>query len=604
MNYLSLARRLRGLFTPRERARLAVIVLMMTVGAAFEALSIGLILPFIAILNSPALIHENTILRRAYELTGVGGANQFLLGVGCLLLVVFIVKNIYLGLVTYLSSNLIFNKQAALSRDLLEHYLRQPYTFHLQKNSAQLQSNVVNEIGRLTSGVLLPLLALLAEFLVMLFIVGLLLAIDPFVTVITIATTGLVALLIQSLLRSALTRLGEQRTYHAGLLIKAVHHALGGVKEAKIHGREVFFLDAYDRNSRGYVRTARLFTTLNTLPRLLIETLIVGGMLIVIITLLAQGGDLQKALPLLALFGMSAVRIMPSLTRMIAASNNVRFNYSALDAIDVEALAASVARTVPEIPFSAPPAAPTSLHFSTLELRDIGFRYPDVNLESLAGISLRIDRGQSIGIVGASGAGKSTLVDLILGLLEPFAGFIRVGGHELRAIRTEWQRMIGYVPQSIYLLDDSIRRNVAFGLEDGTISDARVWEALKAARLDDRIRNLPSVLDTAVGERGVRLSGGERQRIGIARALYHQPEILVFDEATSALDNQTEREIADTIDTLSGEKTVIIVAHRLTTVKHCQCIYFMNRGRIADAGTYDELLARNAEFRSMAQSAS
>ena len=384
-------------------------------------------------------------------------------------------------------------------------------------------------------------------------------------------------------------------------MIKWVNQAIGSIKETKVLGREAFFVSAFDANIRGYAKSARVFAATSVIPRLLIELLVMGGLLSTVIFFLAAGRDLQPALPLLALFGMAAIRVMPSLTRIMTALTSIRFNEAAIRAISVDALAAPSRAVLAPGGNAVATRAGMRARFESLRFRDVCYRYPQAVESALSSVSLDISRGERIGIVGPTGAGKSTLIDVMLGLLDPQQGEAWVGGARLETVRQRWQGTIGYVPQTIYLLDDSVRRNVALGLDDTDIDDAAVWHALALARIETKVRSLPQGLDTSVGERGVRLSGGERQRIGIARALLHEPEVLIFDEATSALDNQTEREIAKTIHALGGERTVIIIAHRMTTVMLCDRIYFMDRGRIADSGIYDELMTRNAQFRSMAQ---
>ena len=310
---------------------------------------------------------------------------------------------------------------------------------------------------------------------------------------------------------------------------------------------------------------------------------------------------MPEIVPVLTLFGLAALRIMPSATRIMTASNNLRYYESAVHEVANELRL--VERYIKQIPHDMPPPSARKREvFNLLEFKNIAFRYPASATYSLNHLSLNIDRGRMIALVGRSGSGKTTFADLLLGLLDPDEGTIRVNGREVKSLRDEWQGMSGLVPQEFFLLDDTVRRNVAFGMPDHEIDEQRVWEALRLAQLEERIRRMPDSLNTRIGERGATLSGGERQRLSIARALYYDPDILVLDEATSALDPTTEAELMETLKSVAGNKTVIVIAHRLTTVAHCDQVCLMQAGQIVDSGTFDELAARNPEFRNMVRS--
>lgn len=603
MDALSFAKKFIGIFDTREKYQMAALSALMLGAASFEVLGIGMILPFIGLLSNPGMLGDSRLLSRLYDSLGMTSVQQFMLFVGCALLAVYLVKNVYLAYLGYAQSKFVYDKQASLSRRLLDAYLHSPYTFHLQRNTAELLQNITKEVIRLTGGIMLPALMLLTESLVLVFIIALLLAIEPYVALVTLTVIGMITFLIQHLLKNVLKKYGEKTTLHGGLMIKWVNQALGSVKETKILGHERFFVDSFHASSQEYAHASQMFTTLNNMPRLLVETVVVGGMLLVVVMMLTLGNDMHGMLPILALFAVAATRLMPSVTRILSALNSLRFGSSAtatlfqdLDNAQVERASESQISNEDKASESG---RSTSVYTSELELRQVWYKYPGADLWSVRNVSLKIPRGSSVAFVGPTGAGKSTLVDLILGLLKPEKGCLLVDGVEMGYVITRWQGTIGYVPQSIYLLDDTIRRNIAFGLRDEEINDIKIWQALRSAQLEAKVKSLSQGLETYVGERGVRLAGGERQRIGIARALYNDPEILVFDEATSALDNKTEKEISEAVASLIGQKTLIIIAHRLSTIKSCRQIFFLKNGMLLDSGAYSELLNRNHEFELM-----
>jgi ATP-binding cassette subfamily C protein len=570
----------------------------MIVGAGFEVLGIGLILPFIGVLSNPQVIHENDKLQWLYALLGVRSVEQFLVVASIALLVLYVLKNAYLAVLGYLQYRFVFNKQAALSSRLFQSYLQVPYSFHLQRNSSELLKNFATEISGLFTGVLTPLFLLISEGFVLALIVVLLFSLEPLVTLGTLLVLGAATMIFHFFLRSTLKASSQKRALHSGMRLKWVNQGLGSLKEIKILGREDFFMRAFEHSSDEYAKASRIFSTVNQLPRLFIETVAISGVLMVVIIILLREMDLRQAIPLLALFAVAALRLMPSITRMFSAVASIRFYLPTVEAVYRDLQLVSGASKEP--PSSVPAERVGKPRFAgEIALREVSFSYPDSPGAAVKDVSLAIPKGSSVAFVGHSGAGKSTLVDLILGLFAPQKGRILVDGNDIQTMRKSWQRCIGFVPQTIYLLDDSIRRNIAFGVEDGLIDDVKVMNAVRRAQLEKLVESLPHGLDTVTGERGVRLSGGERQRIGIARALYHEPEVLVLDEATSSLDSATENEITETLNRLGGEKTLIFIAHRLSTVKSCDRLFFMQNGTIVDSGTYDELIQNNAEFRAM-----
>jgi ATP-binding cassette, subfamily B, bacterial PglK len=595
MRYLDFMRSLWGLFDLRERWMLCMLLAGMTIGAAFEAVGIGLVVPLISAIGNPSLLQDHRAFKTLYEWIGARSTEDFLLRISILLLIVYALKNLYLGSLAYLQSSFIYGKQAQLSAKLLTHYLRRPYAFHLQQNSVDLQFNTMGLVANVTGGVVSPLLLVFSETLVLAFLLAVLFAVEPRATAIAIVAVVGLGLAYQKGFKNILSRHGRGSSTAAKGMHRTVRQALGSIKEIRISGRERYFISAFGKDGSSYVRSAGVFAALNAFPRLLTEMLVVGGLLLTVVVLLMQPGAIERAFPMLALIGTAALRVMPSFTRITSALTGIRFNVASVHALSLGTLQASS-----RLDDAEPDDEARLPRFEVMEFVDVHYTYAGAQKGSLADVRLQIRRGDYVGIVGSTGAGKSTLINVMLGLLEPTRGKVLIGAQELHKVRKQWQRRIGYVPQSIFLLDDSVRRNVAFGLPDGAINDADVWLALDAARVGAFVRTLPKQLDTVIGDNGIRLSGGERQRLGIARALFERPEVLIFDEATSSVDGQTEREINETIAGLGGERTIIVVTHRLGAVIHCDRIYLVSGGKIVDAGSYEDLLARSESFRRMA----
>lgn len=561
---LSLFRKILSMFDASERQHALILLIMMAIGAVFEACGVGLLFPVITILAEPGAIPHTYLVSNIYHALGEPRVGRFVLGILFLLLLVFLVKNTYLAVLSYWQNRFANSKQAALSQRLFASYLAQPYSFHLQRNSSELLRNLTTESNALVSLVLLPLLMLFAESLTVLALISLLLLNNLVAASLVIVLFSSTSFLFYRLVRHRVLRWGKEHQRHDGLRIQHLQQGLGGIKDIILLGRQDFFKSRYIANSNASADYAGRQGFIGTLPLLWLETLAVAVLLGLVAILLLQGNSFGVIIPTLGMFTAAAFRLMPSVNRILVAMQNLRYCEPTVDVLYRELHDSKGTET-----FNSDVLATFQKDICLL---NVDFRYPGAVKDTLHQFSLVIRKGESVGIVGPSGAGKTTIVDILLGLLQPTSGDLLVDGRSVVSAPAGWRRNLGYVPQSIYLTDDTLRRNIAFGLPDGQIDDSSIWQAIEAAQLGDYVRNLPTGLDTEVGERGVRLSGGQRQRIGIARALYYDPEVLVLDEATSALDNGTENAVVSAINSLHGSKTIVVIAHRLSTLKGCDRI--------------------------------
>ncbi len=586
------------IFDRREKLQIGLIFLLMLGGAGLETLGVGLIPPFVNLLSNPDLIQKQQFLSWLYGQLGVTSQQGFLLWISIILLGIYIFKNAYLSLITYWQYHFLYIKQVALSNRLLAAYLYSPYTFHLQRNSAELVRNITYEILQFFVGVLVPMLTLVTELMVMSCIVILLAIAEPVSSAIAAIFLGISIFCLNKVIRKQMNVHGVIRQKESGRMIQWVHQGLGGIKETKVLGREIFFLTAFANSANAFGKANFMFSLTNQLPNLLIDAILISAVLLIVIFSLIQGREIQSILPMLSLFAIAALRLMPSAKRIVSTIGTIQYSQYSVDLIYQDLIA--LENLSPQNQLTQTKSISSPSFQKEIELHNISYQYPNSPNPSLSGISLSIKKGEAIALIGESGSGKTTLVDVILGLLTPSQGEILVDGENILNNLANWQRQIGYIPQSIYLCDDTIRGNIAFGLPIDQINEEQAWKSLKAAQLEELVRNLPDQLDTLVGERGIRLSGGQRQRIGIARALYHDPEILIMDEATAALDNNTEREFMEALESTARGKTMIMIAHRLSTVKNCDRLYFIKNGTVGDVGTYDEILSKNREFQTMA----
>ena len=534
-----------------------------------ETLGVGLVIPVIALITDENLTTRYPRLQPTLAYFGNPPQSTLIVGAMLSLVGIYLVKAVFLGLMFWRQSQFAFELQVSISQRLFTIYLRQPYMFHLQRNSATLISNATQEINQFTFGVVLPGMGLVTESLVILGLAFLLLAAQPAGALVVVITLGGAALAFHKFTQSKVASWGIARQRHEALRIQHLQQGLGGAKDVKLLGREDDFLNQFKNHSEESAASGQRITALAQLPRLWIELLAMIGLASIVLIMVAQGKSIGAIAPTLGLFTAAAFRLMPSVNRVLTYTQSIRYGLATANTLCTELNLNSPASQA---------TFDTAAHWQEITLKNVCFTYPNASSPTLRHISLAIQRGETVGFVGPSGSGKSTLVDVVLGLLTPSVGTILVGDSDIQSNLRGWQRQIGYVPQSIYLVDDSLRRNVAFGLADDKIDDAAVARAIRFAQLEEFVLTLPEGLETVVGERGTRLSGGQRQRIGIARALYHDPSVLVLDEATSALDTATEQGVMEAITALRGSKTILIVAHRLSTVQHCDRMYRLEFG--------------------------
>ena len=561
----------------RAQQRGAVLLLVLSIfGMVMETLGVGLVIPALAMMTQSDLAQRYPRLAPALHALGDPSRERLVVLGMFVLVAVYAIKAVFLGLLAWRQMRFVYGVQAELSERLFTSYLRQPYVFHLQRNSAQLIRNAATETNLFAQTVLVSTLSVLAESLVAVGIILLMLVVEPVGTVSVIGVLGTAVWAFHGASRGWIARWGTARQEHEGRRIQHLQQGLGGAKDVKLLGREADFLNEFGRHNAGFARVGGRFGFLSQLPRLWLEFLAVSGLAALVLVMLWHGRSVDSLLPALGLFGVGAFRLMPSANRILSGVQNMRFGLPVVDVLYAEL------RVLP--PTYAPERGRPLPLLDVLRLENVTFRYPSADRPALNGVSLSVPHGSSVGIIGTTGAGKSTLVDALLGLLAPDSGRVTVDGVDIKDNPRGWQDQIGYVPQSIFLTDDTLRRNVAFGIPDGQIDDAAVRRVVRAAQLEAMVSELSEGLETVVGERGIRLSGGQRQRIGIARALYHDPAVLVLDEATSSLDTATEREVMETVQSLRGGKTLIIVAHRLTTVANCDRLFRLEQGRVVEEG--------------------
>ena len=588
-----LLRELAGILTSKERWKAVFIGTLALAGALAETVGVGAVFPLMALLMDASLANSDARLAMLFRLSGADSVERFVLFGAIGLLAFYAAKNLLLAWLYRLQTRFSAGAEARIGADLLASFLALPFSERLAENSAERLRIITVETGRATAGFLASLMQLVTEGCVIFCLVLLLFVVNPLATGIALLIVAGAGLAFESGMRKRMALHREERIRSSSAMYISASQSLGAFKEIKVLGREAHFVGGFTASSRRYAGATAAFSWAGLLPRLLVETIAVSALLGAVIFGLASDQPMRDIVPALTLFGLALFRIMPSATRVLSALNSLRFN-----APSVRIVASGLRSSATATPHPAPgaPADAQSGQIRQIDLDNVSYRYPGAEGWALRGITLSIRHGELIGLVGRSGSGKTTLTDILLGLLEPQEGAVTVDGVDSNANDACWRGFAGLVSQQFFLLDDSVRRNVAFGIGDAAIDDARVWRALRDARLEARIRALPGGLVAPVGEHGAMLSGGERQRLAIARALYDDPEILVFDEATSALDSATEAEVLETVRGLAGAKTILMISHRPASLACCDRVIVMRDGVIAATGSYAELRGKEAEL--------
>jgi len=575
------------LLTPHERKRVGLLLVMILIMALLDVIGVASILPFVSIMMNPNLIETNVILYSLFQflnIFGVENNKQFLFVLGVFVFALLITSLTFKALTTFLKSRFIQMCEYSISKRLVEGYLCRPYVWFLSSNSADLGKNILSETNIVVGNCINPLVELIANGMVMILIIILLIIVDPKLAPIVGLSLGGTYGIIFFFLRKYLNRIGDERLVNNHLRFTAVNEVFGASKEIKIGGLEETYIKLFSNSALGFARTNSSAQIIAQLPRFILEGIAFGGILLIMLYIMMETGSFNNALPVISLYVFAGYRLMPAMQQIYTAFTQLTFTGSSLDKLhdDLKNLKSSNENQDEGV-----------LSFNkTITLKNIQYDYPNASRTALKDINLTIPAKSTVGFVGATGSGKTTAVDIILGLLEAQKGTLEVDGKVINKQNVRsWQRNIGYVPQHIYLSDDTVSANIAFGVEHKNINHEWVEKSAKIANLHEFVLDeLPKKYQTKIGERGVRLSGGQRQRIGIARALYHNPNVLILDEATNALDSKTEQAVMDAVNNLRKDITIILITHRLNTVKNFEIIFKIDKGKLVGQVTSDKLI--------------
>jgi ATP-binding cassette, subfamily B, bacterial PglK len=589
--------KLNDLFTKKEKRKLVKVLFVDLLMGLFQAAGVLSVLPFMSMVMDPASVEGNEQLMYFYDLFGFSTLNVFMFTMGLVVLALLIIGNVISVLSVRLKTVFVWDLNHRLSTSLLGKYLSLPYSYFLNHNSADLGKNILSEVNQLTGGLLMSLLKIVEGAFTAFILFLMLIIVNPGMTFVSLLVLGSVYILIYLIFSKRLKRAGRKRIKENKERYKSVNEAIGGIKFTKVLGKENYFIEDYSKGSKEFFDAQSWYLVIGHVPKYIMEVVAFGGVLALVLYFIYSDQMTNDVIPLIGLFAFAGYRLMPALQIIYASFTTFRFNQPVLNKIHYDMKEGGLADV--EVDFSE--ALPEKIEFKkSIKLDDISFSYDGNRKKVLKDIDMNVSKGMSVGIVGTTGSGKTTLVDIVLGLLTPSDGDICIDGTKITEGNVKnWQANLGYVPQEIFLCDDTIKKNIAFGYDEEEIDMQQVKRVVRMANVEELVKELPDGYDTIIGERGVRLSGGQRQRIGIARALYHNPEVLIFDEATSSLDNVTERGVLKAIEDVSKLKTMVVIAHRLTTVKNCDRIYLIDKGRIIDKGKYEELEERNEKFKEM-----
>lgn len=557
---------------------MAGLIFLMIIGAFLQTAGVGLLVQVVNVVIDPQAIQKSRITRALYELSGLADYKSFSITVMTLLILTFIVKNLFLFAQQKLTFSFVYTNQFRTSERMMRNYLRRGYEFYLNADTAVVQRSITSDVNNMYA-LILALLQMLSDGVVSLFIICYCFATNGTMTMLMAIVLLVLMLLVKKVLKPIMYKAGkDNQDYYSGLF-KWISQTVQGIKEVKIFCKEQYFVSEYKKCGKGYVDAVQKYSLYNNIPKLLIETACVATMVGYMIYLVASEVSTQNMLDVFSTLAAAAFVLLPCVNRINNQINSIAYFEPFFMGVS-DNLQDEISGEKVDMAFATDEEEKLPVK-EAIEMREITYAYPNTDRLIFDHADLTIPVGASVGIVGTSGAGKSTVVDILLGLLEVKEGKVLADGQDIKKYYRKWLKNVGYIPQMIFMLDDTIRKNVAFGVPEEKIDEERVWEVLKEARLDEFVRTLPDGLDTGIGERGIRLSGGQRQRIGIARALYNNPEVLILDEATSALDNDTEAAIMESINRLHGKKTLIIIAHRLQTIEKCDIVYRVENGKAA-----------------------
>lgn len=575
---MDMIKKMRYILDRRQKMQICFLGMLIFVGGLLETVSVSGLLPVVWVIIDPAKAQENKYVRLLMEVLHTDSIEGFIVPLLAAMILLYTLKNAFLLLLANEQNKFIAHNRNKLISQVLREFLNRPYEFYLDADIPTVFRLTDSDIPNVFN-ILMAMISLVSEAVVFALLCVVMVATDWKLLVFLIVVFGSLSVLILKVMKPRLSRLGEKNLAIQSRIAKWRIQAIYGIKDVKVLHREAFFADNYESSGKIGAGYSKRYAVMNNTPRLLIETIFIASILGYIILYIVAGNDASTLVPILTAFGVAAIRMMPSVNRINTYMTDISYFRPCLDYVyenmNINEISKKNNQTLKPVD-----ATKTMALRDRIELRDIVYAYPNTDKLIFDHADMVIPCGKSVGIMGPSGAGKSTIVDILLGLLKVRTGKILCDGVDIFDNYPAWLSRIGYIPQSIYLVDEPIRNNIAFGIADSEIDDARIWDALEEAQLAAFIRGLPEGLDTAIGDRGVRLSGGQRQRLGIARALYHNPEILVFDEATSALDNETEAAVMDAINSFHGRKTMIIIAHRLNTIEKCDMIYKVDAGKI------------------------
>jgi ABC-type multidrug transport system fused ATPase/permease subunit len=587
-------RKLIFLLSSQERKQACLLLLMILIMGLLDMIGVASILPFMAVLTDPNLVETNFILNSMFKISnkfGIENNEQFLFVLGVLVFVLLVVSLAFKALTSYVQVRFVQMRQYSIGKRLVEGYLNQPYSWFLSRHSADLGKTVLSEINEVVGGAIAPVMELIARGTVTILLVSLLIIADPKLAIFVGFSLGGLYGLIYRKVRKYLNQIGEERLKSNQLRFTAISEAFGAAKEVKVGGLEEVYIKRFSDPAKTFARNLASARVVSQLPRYGLEAIAFGGVMLLILYLMSKTGSFNSALPVISLYVFAGYRLMPALQQMYNSFTSVTFIGPAVDKLynDIKNLK----------PFSYPQDKGVISLENNISLKNLYYTYPNSSRTILKNLNINIPARTTVGLVGSTGSGKTTTVDIILSLLEPQKGSLEVDDQVITKQNSRaWQRSIGYVPQHIFLSDDTVVANIAFGIDPEQVDQQVIEKVSKIANLHEFvITELPKKYQTTIGERGVRLSGGQRQRIGIARALYHNPKVLILDEATSALDNLTEKAVMDAVNNLGKNLTIILIAHRLSTVKKCDKIYLLEKGELKNEGTFDDLIKANDNFR-------